>query len=272
MSKHANHPVMQRFEGFIAKLYERQREIMAEAEEGLRGLMEANPTDIGTYSNALSGLEHRYTQLRDRLDTTWDEQIESAFENANIPLDAGLDRKADAVLDLDAKWAKWQATQTANFYRNLGPIAEAELAPQVFCTQCGTPLQNPDPYAMVNIACTGCGAINQVSPTEAVSLHGGAGHAFADEVCVDIRAQIERFRHEVDLWRRARDWANEPLESLEKWEQWERHFWTTYAQVAAQHAGKPVDQALIDARMLQFHRYTLEMDQTWVRAKGRLPA
>jgi hypothetical protein len=31
-------------------------------------------------------------------------------------------------------------------------------------------------------------------------------------------------------------------------------------------------QALIDARMLQFHRYTLEMDQTWVRAKGRLPA
>ena len=270
MSKHANHPVMQRFEGFLGKLYERQNEIMAESEAGLRGLLEQNPTDIGTYSNALSGLKHRYHQLRERLESTWDEQIEPAFEQADL-LDPGLDRKADALLDLDARWCKWEATQAANFYRNLAPIAEAELAPRVFCTQCGTPLDNPDPRALVNIACSGCGAINQVSPTEAVGLFNGAGHAYAEEQCAEIRAQIERFRHEVDLWRRSRDWCDEPLESLEKWEQWERHYWTTYAQVSAQHTGKPVDQALIDARMLGFLRYTLEMNQTWVRAKGRHP-
>jgi phage FluMu protein Com len=268
MSEYANHPVMQRFEGFLGKIYARQQEIMTEAEEGLRGLLDQGPTDIGPYSNALSGLEHRYRQLRDRLESTWDEQIESTFEEADM-LDAGLDRKADAVLDLDARWAKWQATQAANFYRNLAPIAQAQMAPQVFCTQCGSPLQNPDPLQLVNIACPGCSAINQVAPTEAVALFNGAGHAYAEEKCVEIRAQIERFRHEVDLWRRDRDWCSEPLDSLEKWEQWERHYWTTYAQIVAESSGKPVDQALIDARMIQFMKYTLEMDQTWVRAKGR---
>src|SRR5690606_17680846 len=96
----------------------RQEEIMAEAEAGLRDMMQHDPTDIGPYSNALSGLQHRYQQLRDRLESSWDEQIEPAFEKANL-LDPGLDRKADARLDLDARWAKWEATQAANFYRNV---------------------------------------------------------------------------------------------------------------------------------------------------------
>jgi hypothetical protein len=269
MSNHANHPVMQRFEAFLGKIYARQQEIMTESEAGLRGLIEQSPTDVGPYSNALQGLDHRYRQLREKLDSAWDDQIQELFEDADI-FDAGLDRKAEAELDLDARWGQWEATQSANFYRNLAPMAEAEMAREVFCTQCGTPMQNPDPLKMVNIQCSACSAINQVAPTEAVSLFAGAGHAYAMEKCSAIRAQIERFRHEVDLWRRARDWCAEPLESLEKWEQWERHYWTTYAQVEAETSGRPVDQALIDARMKQFIQFSLESNQTWVRAKGRV--
>lgn len=52
----------------------------------------------------------------------------------------------------------------------------------------------------------------------------------------------------------------------------ERNYWNTYVGALARHSGKPVDQALADARMQQFHQLTLEMNQTWVRARGRIPA
>lgn len=71
-----------------------------------------------------------------------------------------------------------------------------------------------------------------------MTTHDGAPEAFVAEACAKTRADIERFRHEVDRWRR-------------------------------DHSGKPVDEALVEARMSQFLRYTLEMEQTWVRAEGR---
>ncbi len=267
----SKHPVMQRFEAFLGKIYGRLQEIMTEAEQGLQGLMAQNPEDFMSYQNAMSGLEHRYSQLRDRLEQTWDDQIQPLFEEADL-LDPGLDRKADAQLDLDARWNQWKATMVANFYRNLWPRAQAQLAEPVNCTQCGTGLQVPDPTVMSNVQCPSCSAINQVAPPPAVSAYSGAASAYADEECVRLRSEIERFRHEVDLWRRDRDWAPEPLESLERWEQMERNYWTTWAQAVARHSGKPVDTALVEARMKQFIQFTLEMNQTWVRAKGRVPA
>lgn len=267
----ANHPVMQRFEGFLTKIDGRLQEIMTEAEQGLVGLMAQDPEDFMSYSNAVTGLEHRFQQLRDKLQQTWDDQIEAACDKAGV-LDPGLDRKALAELDLEARWSQWKATQVANFYRNLAPRAQAQLAEPVHCTQCGAALTVPDPTQMSNVQCPHCSALNQVAPPPAVTVYNGAAAAFADEDCISLRADIERFRQEVDRWRRDRDWAAEPLESLERWEQMERNYWTTHAQRVAQHSGKPLDQALVDARMRQFHQYTLEMNQTWVRAKGRISA
>lgn len=274
--KHKNHPLVQRFEGFIGKINGRLGEIQAEAAQGLQALTQQDPTDFMPLTNAFSGLDARVRQLSDKLDSTWDDAIEPKFEDADDSdlYDTGVWMKSDADLDMEWAWNRWKATQAANFYRNLAPLAQAELAKPRPCSQCTAALAVPDPTATQSVTCAACGAVNQVVPAKAVMTYNGAGHAFAEEKVVPLREEIERWRQEVDRAQEIKrmkndDYSNEGVASLEKWESMERNYWTQYATVMAQTAGTAVDQALINARLKQFYMYTLEMEQDWVRKHGK---
>ncbi len=263
--------LVDRWDAFLAKIHERLVEIMTESEQGLRGLMEENPTDWYAYSAAFTALDHRVRQLRERMEETWEKQVEEKFSaQGSSFFDVGIDRRVDMNMRIDAEWSVWKAKQAGDFYRNLAPVAQAAAAKPVHCTQCASPLQIPDRTISVSINCPACGTINQVSPPMEVTAHNGAAAAYADEETVPLRNAIERFRQDVDRWRRANNWAHEGIANMEKWYAMELDFWTRHAQALARHAGKPVDQALIDARMNQFLKYSLEMDQIWVRAKGKV--
>src|SRR5687768_8924844 len=98
-----------RFDGFLAKIEERLREIMTEAEQGVLALITQHPTDIMPLGNALSGLDHRVRELREKIQETWDQQIESKYRALNASgdafLDHGLDQKQDAEQRFDELWA-----------------------------------------------------------------------------------------------------------------------------------------------------------------------
>lgn len=261
--------LIDRFAGFIQKLEGRLREIMDEAAQGVAALREQNPTDFLPITNAFSGLDARIRVLEDKLEATWDEQIEEKFEDAGI-LDHGLTQRTDARMRMEEAWNEWKAEQAADFYRALEPRAREEMAQPVNCSQCAGALERTAPLEAESINCPACGALNQVMPGPAATAFAGAPHAFAVEKAIPIRFEIEKFRQQCDDWRRVREWAAEPLQHFEKWEQMERNYWNTYAQTLAETSGKPFDQALVDARMKQFIHYSLESEQVWVKAKGRI--
>lgn len=265
--------LLQRWEAFCAKIDARLDELIAEARQGVEALARQYPTDTAPLGNALGGLDNRIAQLRERIEQTWDDSVEEKFEQADEGdgfLDVGLDARRDFEIDFDEKWDAWKARAVADYHRQMWPHVQQALQQPVHCTQCGAPLANPGQARTVAINCTHCGAVVQIVPDPAVSTYfgGGAAHAFGEEAAVAIRYQIERFREQVDRWRRAREWAHEPLESMEKWEAMELSYWQAYAGAQAQLLGQPVDEQLIESRMRDFRKHHLENDQHWRRAKG----
>lgn len=264
--------LIQRWQGFIAKIQGRLQEIMSEGEQGMYALFEQHPGDYMPVTNAMSGLDARVRVLRDKLQDTWDSQVEDKFSDADI-LDRGLDMKADAEHELEWSWTAWKARIAAEFYRRLEGPARAAAAEPVHCSQCSAPLQRARLGEIESITCPACNAVNQVAPSkEMMTYFSGMPRAFADEQSVGLRREIAAFRESCDRWRRDRDWAPEPLENYERWEQMERNYWVTHTRIMSELSGKPFDQELVDARMHQFIKYSLECEQVWVRAKGRLPA
>lgn len=262
--------LIQRWQGFIAKIHGRLQEIMTESEQGMRGLFAQHPHDFLPVTNALSGLDARVRVLRDKLQDTWDQQVEDKFSDAGI-INEGLDMLSDARHEIEWTWTAWKARIAAEFYRQLEPTATAAAAEPVRCSQCASPLERTRYAEVVSLPCPACGAVNQISPTpEMIAYWGGMPRAFADEQTVDLLREIEQFREQCDRWRRARDWAPEPLENYERWEQMQRNYWVTHTKIMSELAGKPFDQALVDSRMKQFIQNTLEREQVWVRAKGRI--
>ncbi len=262
--------LLDRWNAFLAKIDGRLREIMAEAEQGLVAIWTAHPDDPLPFGNAISGLDHRVRELRNKVDETWEQQVEEKFSDAGGEfLDVGLDRKQDFLQTFDETWSTFKVRASTAFHRNLWPLAQAAMQKPVACNRCGAPLLLPNRHEPHSLSCPHCGAANQVIPEGVVSMWlEGAGHAFGEEAALPVRHRIERFRIEVDRRRRAADWAPEPVESLDQWEAMEREYWTTYAEARARATGRSRDDELIESRMRSFRQYTLETDQRWRRAKG----
>lgn len=263
--------LVERWRGFLSKIDERLAGIVSECEAGVAGLTAQSPDDAMPISQAMTGLDHRIRQLDDKIEETWDGQVEDKFSDGGDGdfLDVGLDMKRDAELALEAKWTLWKAKALGDFYRQMWPRAQAAMAEPLPCTQCGTPLSVPTPHQSHTVPCPSCAAVNQIIPKGCIQQYfGGGSHAFAEELALPIRFEIERYREEVDRWRRARDWAPETIESMDKWHEMEVRYWRTYSEAKAKMLHEPVDEEYVESRLAQFRKYNLENDQRWRKAKG----
>jgi hypothetical protein len=267
----AQQAVWDRWRSFLSKIDERKSEILAEAEEGLGELMSAYPEDPMPLGNALQGLRFRFEDLKKRVEDTWEQAVEPKFDEAGGGgfLDAGHDSKQDFLLGIDEAWAAFQARINSVFYKRLRPRAEALLGKPVECMYCRAALDIPVPHESVSLPCPFCHAVNQILPETAVAIYfSGAPDAAAAEAALPMRYAIERFRIEVDRKRRASNWGNESVESLDKWEAMERAYWEKYATVKGEAAGLPPDAELVASRMEFFRKYSLMTNQIWRKAKG----
>ncbi len=268
--------LMERWNGFLQKIDGRLAELIAETEAGVGGLIQQYPEDYAPIGNALAGLDHRVSELRKKIDETWEGQVEPKFKSMrgenDVFWDAGLDRRADAQLAFDHTWAACKVRVTTAFYRNLWPRAQAALQKPVPCSRCGGELTLPTRTSSVSVTCGYCKAVTQVIPDKLVTMcfgaFGGAGHVFGEEAAMSLRFAIDRFRVDVDRARRAAKWAAEPVESLDRWEAMERAYWLKYAEAAAAVVGRAPDMELVESRMGAFRKYSLETDQRWRKSKG----
>ncbi|MAQ16351.1 MAG: hypothetical protein CMN30_16370 [Sandaracinus sp.] len=263
--------LVERWRSFLDKIAERQEEIIAEATAGCAQLAAQHPVDSLPLSNALSGLDHRIRQLDDRIEETWEQQVEDKFSSHGSEFfDVGIDMRKDAEMALEHRWQTAKAKIVADHARSLYQLALAKFDEQPMCERCGAPIQPASRTISETIACGACGAQNSYQPAMEIQMYRGAGaHALAEEASLGLRQELERWREEVDRWRRARDWAPEPLESLEQWRAKELACWQRYAEEKAKLLGEPVDQAYVDSRMQYFDKYQLHMNQIWVKAHGK---
>lgn len=267
-----NVALVARWEGFLAKVAERLEALIAEAGPGVLGIAEAHPDDPLPVGNALSGLDHRFSQLKDRIEQTWDQQVGELFSSSGDDAlhDRGLDLKQDAELALDHRWAQAKAGWLATIALSAEARAEDEAGRSVPCPRCAAPLDPPDRRRTVAMACPACGSVCQVAATPAARAWWGAGiGALAEQAALPLRFEVERFRIEVDRWRRARGWAPETLEQLERWRALEYACWRRLVDERARLSGEPPDEALLASRMAFFDRTNLHTNQVWVRAHGR---
>jgi len=261
-----------RFAGFLAKIDERQKEIYAEAADGVREIIDAYPEDPMPLGNALQGLRFRLAELRTKVEDTWSKQIEDKFRAADTGgfWDRGLDHKTDFLQSLEEAWNVFEVKMNGEFYRKLKPRAEALMQKEVPCVGCGGSLPMPVRHVSVSVKCPFCNAVNQVLPEGAIAMfYVGGPLALAQEAALSLRHAVERFRIQAYRARRSPNgWRNEPIESFDRWEAMERAYWQTYIDTAAAASGLPADQALLDSRMQSFRDQELMRDQRWRKAKG----
>jgi len=264
-----SHDLWQRWGDFLARIAERQREILVEAEAGVRAIIDRFPDDPLPLGNAIEGLRHRTHELETKVNDAWSQQVESKFaEIGEAFADRGRDRKDDFLLDLAERWELFAAQMTCTFYRNVRNRAEAGGRRTVMCGHCGATLDLTTREHAVSHACEACGSINQVMADRAVAQRRGIGHATAELECIPLRYAIHRFRKQVHRQRRATGWAPEPVESMDRWLEMERAYWEKLVSVAAGVLGEPPDTALVKSRVDQFIELELDTDQRWRRAKG----
>ena len=82
--------VTARWDGFLAQIRDRFSTIMGEAREGCPMVLEQadfDPTPMGV---AWGAIEMRAKQLETKIEDTWNDQVEGAFENDGAP-DSGLE-------------------------------------------------------------------------------------------------------------------------------------------------------------------------------------
>ena len=264
--------LVERWAGFLSKIQERLEEIIGEATEGCAHLAAQHPFDSLPLGNAMTGLDHRIRQLDQRIEETWEGQVEDKFSEAGDGdfLWVGIDMRKDAEMAVEHRWQSAKAKIMADHARSLYPIAAAKFGEQPVCERCGGPIHPKSKTVSETVPCGSCGAQNIYQPAmEIQAYRGGGAHSLAEEASLPLRHEVDRFREEVDRWRRARDWANEPLQSLERWRAMELAVWTRYAEEKARVLGDPIDQAYIDSRMQFFDKYELDMNQTWVKAHGK---
>ena len=231
----------------------------------------AHRGDSLVMNNALTGLDHRYTQLESRIQQVWDEKVGDQFSAVGGAVhDQGIDMKDDARMAMQHRWQTAKAGWMTTLAHEAKPLADAAEAEPVQCVKCAAVLPLPTRRKPVSQPCSACGSVNQVGPPEIVMAYYGWGiQNLADAAALPHRHAVERNRVEVDRWRRARDWAPETVESMERWRDLERAVHETRARTVAQLAGEPVDQKYIDSRMHQFMKFGLDMNQAWIRAHGR---
>jgi hypothetical protein len=234
--------IVQRWHGFVQKIVDRHNEIMAEAAEGVAGLMEEEQTDIGPLTGALKAIELRLIELRQKLENTFSDKV-------SLQLSGSLFDQADALLretdmNLEHEYNRFQYKAVGDFYRRMWPAVQKAAVEEVHCDKCGGPMEVGELIQPRTVTCEHCGAIVQIAPHALVAtFYGGAPDHLAIEACLEKRIAIERYRHAVEYGSAADD--------RRKWEQMELEYWQSYLEVRSKlhPVGEAEAEQFVDSRM-----------------------
>lgn len=278
-----------RFRTFVQKVMVRLRDVLAEADQGFRQMLAANPGDPLPMTNVMGALSARKARLSKKIWDAWsDNMVEGLAEEAmgHVELSGAVEYKGklldrieaemkQATSWIDDTFEHFRVRWAAESVRAMWPVAEQAMKKPVSCTHCGGALQPRVRHQSDSVKCPACGAVNQVLPEQPVAMYFSmAPHALAEEAAFQKRQAVTLYRRQVEQWRaseaaRTGNWPDEGVDSLKKWEALERDYWVTYTETKSRFDGTPPDEQkkFIDSRMRPFIE-DLERNPVWRRAHG----
>lgn len=216
--------VTARWEGFLAQVRERYMQILQEARDGCPQLLVQADYDPMPMGNAWTAIEVRLEQLETKIDDTWSDQVESAFEEAGAPPHV-VDherRKGEALRDfMEVERERTRIGIFANAGRAFFERAVAETGRTFPCARCGAPLEVPFTFRALNVPCPHCTTVNGFEPGMRMRMGEMCVHPLCEEASF---SQWLASRQAENAWRAARPVTIAHLKG------WER------AQIAYLHA------------------------------------
>jgi hypothetical protein len=205
----------------LTKIGERHQATLAEAEQGCLQLLDLAGLDTNPMVNAWQGVDAQLHQLRSKIQATWEDKVEAAFEQAyeEAELDADADEEFAAgerlMRQLEVAAIRAEAGIFGQAADRLMEAAFAELAKSFSCTQCGASLPvKSDSFRSYYLACEHCDMTNTFEPgTKVRNVEHFCSHHIArrDTLELDL-AQMAKW----DEVRAARTASLEQLKDLER--------------------------------------------------------
>jgi hypothetical protein len=168
----------------LAKAKGRFEQIMEESRQGCAMLFDQAGGDPMPMTNAWTGMESRARDLEMKVNDTWNDSVEEAFDDVDAPAEV-VDRERDKGLEL-VDWMERERERTriqifAGAGRKLWEQGKAEHAGGFGCTQCGGQLEVPHTVSAVNITCAYCSAVVTFEPGTRLRMATSYVHYFAEQ-------------------------------------------------------------------------------------------
>lgn len=251
-----------KWDGFLAKIKERFDQIMQESLVGCAQVYDQTQ-DYLPMNNAWTGMKSRGMQLQDKIQDTWDEQVEDAYENAgaNSRQEDAARAKGEAMKDyIEVETERVEIAIFCNAARKMHAAAVANQ-PTPHCTQCSAPLQVPFTTRAVNVNCPSCGAINTLEPGTDAIMVNSFSHYIAREAAWQEWVTMHRAE---EAWRDARTAS---IQIIQAWEDAQIKYWTKYLQMEAQVRPEVADK--FDKHLAsKLHHFYISMqhEKAWINA------
>lgn len=176
--------VTARWEGFLQQIRDRFVGILNEAREGCPALLEQAGFDPIPMGNAWHAIEMRAKQLETKIEETWNDQVEAAFESAGAPPQAvAYERsKGDATRDwMEVEREKTRIGIYCDAGRRIFDRARAEIGRSFACSRCGAPLDVPFTFRALNVTCPHCATVNGFEPGTNIRMAEICVHPLCEE-------------------------------------------------------------------------------------------
>lgn len=256
--------VIARWDGFLGKIKGRFEQIMEESRQGCAMLLQQADLDTMAMTNAWTGMESRAQDLEMKVNDTFNDSVEEAFDDVDAPGEV-VDRERDKGLAL-VEWMERERERTriqifADAGRQIWERGKAEQAEGFNCTQCGGKLDVPHVYQAVNVNCPYCSAVVTFEPGMRMRMGTIYVHNIVEQECWDLWI----------AWRDAEnalhDQRNPKIEHFKALEHAQINYWRTYlAKQAAWLPDKAASQeADLRGKMRQWYD-SVEREKAWIQA------
>lgn len=272
--QHELAPLLSRWAPFVQKVTTRVNDVVAEANEGMAGLIAEHATDFGPMGAAFSVLQARFNGIQDKVKTAA-EQIEQAvwemlFRDGLSSQDSQvlshihtmITREEQQLRDqVEMRYEELNTKTSADWARALQRLAESEMQQQMPCSQCGSGFEVQVWWKASNQTCPYCNAVNSLQPGAAPVVYFGQGaHALSHEAAwgawqqeQQTKAAYDRLRHPTayDHWM----W----LEAARGyWRAYYTHYRSIHPGFDASHGG--IEQA-VEAKLKHYTAHDPPVEQ-----------
>ncbi|EZH73040.1 hypothetical protein ATO12_18670 [Aquimarina atlantica] len=190
-----------RWDGFLKKIEDRFEEILEKTEAALPLLFKATDFETTTFHNAWQGIYSQANELIWKIDSTWDDKVEEAFENAGAEFGSKKfiqerDKGYLIKFKLEQKLKSYEVKIFADAAKKLLQEVKDTLSKDFCCTQCQAKLPVKDNFFRSYYStCEYCQTVNTFEPgTKARNIEHFAIHALGEEAALEHYLQYEELK------------------------------------------------------------------------------